>query len=49
MLFSSNLCNWQEIKRIRSQGANTATNLPVDMSGDRGFWKIYRFEDIQGE
>lgn len=45
---SINLCNWQEIKRVRAQQINSITNLPVSLDEDRGFWKIYRFEDFQG-
>lgn len=51
LLYSSNLCNWKEIKRVRSPGTSsgnpTPTIIPVDMTADRGFWQIYRFEDLQ--
>lgn len=44
--FSQNLCNWKEIRRVRSRSPGvTTTNLPIDTSTQKGFFKIYRFED----
>ena len=43
---SINLCNWQEIQRVRAREINSITNLPVSLDADLGFWNIYRFEDL---
>lgn len=48
VLFSSNLCYWQELHRVRSFRSGT-TNLTVDTSSPQGFFKVYRFEDAHGQ
>lgn len=45
---SINLCEWRIVDRQRAQRDGPMT-CPVEISGDRGFWKVSRFEDPRGE
>ena len=46
ILYSPNLCNWQEIARYR--GASSAQiSHPVDMRATRGYWQVFRFQELE--
>ena len=48
--FSQNLCNWKEIHRVRTTRPGvTTTNILVDTSTQKGFFKVYRFEDYPAQ
>ena len=47
LLHSTNLCNWKEIRRVRSPLSTVQTTVPIDLSAPKGYWKIYRFEDFK--
>lgn len=43
--FSSNLCEWREVARERAAEDGPIT-CPVEFGGQRGFWKVSRFQDL---
>jgi len=47
--FSTNLCEWRIADRMRAVSDSPMT-CPVEFDhGPRGFWKVERFQDLQGE
>jgi hypothetical protein len=45
VLGSPDLYRWKEVRRLRSPVDNMETKVAVDLSGPRGYWRIYRFDD----
>ncbi|BCX46676.1 amidase [Haloferula helveola] len=43
--FTSNLCEWREVARMRATAPGPMT-CPVEFTGSRGFWKVSRFQDL---
>lgn len=43
VLHSFNLCNWQEILRVKSQSGPTA--VPIRFDNSQGFWRVESFDE----
>lgn len=46
VLFSNNLCAWQEVKRYKSTSSGPVSH-PVDLREPRGFWQVVRFQEME--
>ena len=46
VLYSPNLCAWQEVKRYKSTTSG-AISHPAELRATRGFWQVVRFREIE--
>jgi len=45
VLHSFNMCNWQEILRVKSQSG--PTSVPIRFDNSQGYWRIESFDEVQ--
>ena len=46
VLYSTNLCAWQELKRYKSTTSGMVSHT-VDLRQSRGFWQVVRFQETE--